>query len=79
MGFLREHLRRQKSILLLTIFLYTAIMSTVTSDTPIAKIPQTSGMRKNGASFTASRYRTPAILVSSCAIPSANMIMSERL
>ena len=51
MGFLAEHLRRQKSILLLTIILYTTIMSTVTSDTPIAKIPQTSGMRKNGEFF----------------------------
>jgi hypothetical protein len=52
-SFLREHLRRQKSILLLTIISNTTIMSTVTSDTPIAKVPQTSDMRKNGESFPA--------------------------
>lgn len=78
-GFLPEHLRRQKSILSLTIILYTTIMSTVTSDTPIAKIPQTSGMRKNGQSFLASRYRASAILFSSCAISSASMIKSYKL
>jgi hypothetical protein len=56
-GSFPEHLRLQKSILLSTIILYTTIMSTVTSDTPVAKVPQTSGMRKNGKSLSASRYR----------------------
>jgi hypothetical protein len=56
-GSLSEHLRVQKSILLSIIISYTTIMSTVTSDTPVAKVAQTTGMRKNGKSFSAPRYR----------------------
>jgi hypothetical protein len=69
-GFLRlEHLHLQKSILLSTIILYTAIMSTVTSDTPVAKVPQTSGMRKNGESFLFLDIALASfIIVSFCAI-----------
>lgn len=31
-------------------------MSTVTSDAPVAKVPEVTGMRKNGESFSACQY-----------------------
>lgn len=52
-----EHLRLQKSILLSDTIPYTTNMSTVTSDAPVAKVPQVTGMRKNGESFSTCQYR----------------------